>query len=69
MKVWIAFQGWDYEGETIIGVYTNFDTAVSNCYEDMGGDVSSYTVTDKRDGKFHANRGSHYYFVQSYEVE
>lgn len=69
MKVWIAFYGYDYEGDSIIGVYTNFDDAVSNCFKDMGDDISCYTVTDRGDGKFHANRGSHYYFVQSYEVE
>lgn len=68
MKVWIAFLGWDYEGDNVIGVYHTFEAARNKCLEDMGEDVSNFSLREK-DGEFSARQGSQQYIVYSYDVE
>ena len=36
MKVYILIDGYSYEGNTIVGVYTSFDKASSAAHEIMG---------------------------------
>lgn len=67
MKIWIAFHGFDYEGDDIMGVYFSFEGARNKCLESIGGD-SSFFIEDKA-GKFYAQGKSQTYSVSCFEVE
>lgn len=72
MKVWIAFHGYDYEGEDVIGVYSNFEAARSKCIQEIAGD-SRYTISEGENSegekKFYAKGRSQAYSVAPFEVE
>lgn len=68
MKVWIVLHGWDYEGDSIVGVYSSFQKAYDKCVEDMGRDFSRFTI-DKREDRLIAKRGSENYSIDPHDVE
>lgn len=68
MKVWIAFHGWDYEGDNVIGVHHTFEAARNKCLEDMGKNSSKFSLTERGE-EFFAKWGSEHYTIYSYNVE